>query len=78
VFGPVVIPRLVGYSKRCDRCGLLYPKKAARCTHCAELGDRQLELLRLRREGARKRYASLAKIFALVALLLLVSALWIR
>ncbi len=78
MFGPIVIPRRVGFSKRCDRCGLLYPKKSARCTHCAELSDPALEMLQRRMAGARKRYANLAKVFALVALLLLVSLLLIR
>ena len=66
---PIFIPIIFASGKTtvCDRCGLNYPEKDGKCTHCTDLSD--LEVLVLQEESKRQRKAatSLGVLFLVAA-----------
>ncbi len=43
---PIFLPSLIKRTQKCERCGLLFPKKAIECPHCTDLNDRELSELK--------------------------------
>ena len=42
----IFIPPPLKFTKKCDRCGLLYPEEEDICTHCNGLTDEEVETLK--------------------------------
>ncbi len=69
--------RLQKPTRKCQRCGLRYPKEAEKCTHCGELGERELNQLRQTIDEHRQSNRRLGLIFVVAAVLLLFGLLLI-
>lgn len=57
-------------TKRCDRCGLRYPKDEDKCTHCKDVSDSELAAFKEEIEAQRESGARLGFIFLVIALAL--------
>lgn len=57
---------------KCDRCGLMYPKKEAACTHCADLTDREVIALQEKYESYTEGNANLGLLLVFFAAVLAV------
>lgn len=64
---PSLLPVRLLRSRRCQRCGLLYPRKAEACTHCAELDDAAVAALRERVAEEHAGGAELGRLLAVAA-----------
>ena len=64
------IPPPIRLVKKCERCGLQYPRKEVQCTHCNGLTDREVEELKLKYEEEHKGNANLGKLFLYMAILI--------
>jgi len=63
------LPR-VRRTRKCGRCGLLYPVKARQCPHCGGLTDAEVEQLKRRTRDEQASDANLGLLFLYVAVLL--------
>lgn len=57
-------------TKRCERCGLRYPKDEDRCTHCKNVSDSELAAFKEQIEAQRESGGRLGAIFLVMALAL--------
>ena len=57
-------------TKKCDRCGLRYPKDEERCSHCSELNARELDELLHRLKEEAGANSNLGTKFLLVSVVL--------
>lgn len=64
---PVLLPVLIRRSRRCERCGLRFPRKKIQCPHCADLGDREVLDLKERMQEEQQGHANLGKLFYFIA-----------
>ena len=69
------VPIRVKFTKKCERCGLRYPKKEVACSHCSDLSDQEVHDLKARYENERAGNANLGRLFLYIAALLLVGML---
>jgi len=67
---PIFIPPSIRRTRKCDRCGLLYPKKETQCTHCADLTDREVEEFKLRIKAEHEGNSNLGKLFFYIVMLI--------
>jgi len=69
------VPIKIKFTKKCQRCGLRYPKKEAVCSHCDGLSNQEVQDLKARYENERAGNANLGRLFLYIAALLLVGML---
>lgn len=63
-------------TKKCERCGLSYPKSEAQCTHCADVADgRDLEGFIAQKEAETHGNKNLGLLFLLLGLVFTVALL---
>lgn len=66
--------------KRCDRCELYYSEFLDKCTHCSDLNETQLLMLKAKHQESLKLNAKFGKYLIIAAVvigvLLFVSFLW--
>lgn len=62
-FLPIKRPNLV----TCSRCGLQYPQEEAECSHCSKLSDREVEVLKQRKNEQDHAHFQLGKTFLMIA-----------
>ena len=55
--------------KKCERCGLYYVEKSAKCSHCGDLDESGLQVLLESHEEELDANKSIGKIFFFVSLL---------
>lgn len=67
---PIFLPSDIKSTQKCERCGLRYPKTEEKCSHCADLSDREVDALKQRFEDENQGNANLGKIFLLVTVVL--------
>ncbi len=67
----MIIPPLFHRVNKCNRCGLLYPKRMTQCSHCKDLTDREVEDLKAQYEEEHKGNANLGRLFIYIAILIL-------
>lgn len=63
--------RLQKPTKKCDRCGLRYPKDAEKCPHCGELGERELQELKEKIQEHRRSNKRLGLMFVIAAVIVI-------
>lgn len=68
--GPLFLPPRLRRTRKCGRCGLLYPVKARQCPHCSGLTDAEVEQLKRRTRDEQASDANLGLLFLYVAVLL--------
>lgn len=72
------IPPPVHETKKCTRCGLLYPKDENECSHCSELTDKEVINLKEDFVEEQKGNSELGKLFlfisSIVALIMIILA----
>ena len=66
----MLAPPPIRFSKKCSRCGLRHPRKAANCVHCHDLSDAEMEEMLLRKKQAHKNTANIGKLFLYIAALI--------
>ena len=64
---PSLLPLRLQRSRRCQRCGLRYPRKAAQCPHCADLEEQGLAALRERVAEEHAGAAELGRFLGIAA-----------
>ena len=69
---PIFIPPPIRRTQKCNRCGLLYPKKEASCIHCSNLSDSELNEIKLKISQERQANQNLGKLFLFIAFLILI------
>ncbi len=69
---PIIIPPPVRRTKKCKRCGQLYPKKESRCIHCRDLSESEVHQLKLTLEEQHESHQNLGKILMMIAFLIIV------
>lgn len=68
---PIFIPPPIRRTKKCDRCGQLYPKKVDHCIHCHDLSDSELDDLKFRISQEHEANRNLGKLLMFIAVLIL-------
>lgn len=63
---PIFLLPLIHSLTKCPRCHQQYPKKQADCPHCAQLSDREAEVLRERKAEELEANSKVGKIFLLI------------
>ena len=58
-------------TKKCERCGLLYPEDEEICSHCGELNGLELQMFLERIAEERQSTVNLGKLFFYIAMLLI-------
>jgi hypothetical protein len=71
------VPIKIRFTRRCQRCGLRYPKADAACPHCTGLTEREVQELKDRHEDERAGNANLGRLLLYIAGLLLVAMLFV-
>jgi len=66
------LPPRIHFVKKCDRCGLSYPRKKMLCTHCNDLTDGEVEQLKQKYVNERGGNANIGKFFIFIAILLVI------
>ena len=66
------IPVPIRRTKKCNRCGLLFPKKENECIHCSNLNDVELEEPNSRIAEERKGNHRLGMLCLYLSLLIIV------
>lgn len=66
---PVLLPVSIRRSRRCERCGLRFPRKEAQCPHCADLSDPEVLDLKEGMQEEQQGHANLGKLFYFIAAL---------
>lgn len=61
------VPPIIKFTNKCKRCGLLYPKKETKCSHCSELSDKEVVDLKHRFAKEQKGNANLGKLLLFIA-----------
>ncbi len=69
--GPILFPLKIKLTKKCQRCGLRYPRKEKECSHCKNLTDREVENLRAKMEEEHESNKNMGRLFMYISLLLL-------
>ncbi len=69
---PIFIPPPIRRTKKCMRCGQLYPKKAEQCIHCSHLNDQELEELKQQIEKTHQSNKQLGKLFLYLSAIVLI------
>lgn len=65
-------PPPIRFSNKCSRCGLRYPRKAGKCTHCSSLSDTEMEEMLLQKRKAHKNTANIGKLFFYITALIVI------
>ncbi len=67
---PSLIPILIGSrTVSCDRCGLNYPEQREKCSHCGDLSDLGVVVLKAEVSRQKRVLKKLAVLFLLVGAL---------
>ncbi len=66
----IFIPPPTKFTKKCDRCGLLYDENEQECTHCAGLSDEDVLKLKEAIEIESQSNKNLGMLFIFVAVIL--------
>ena len=69
------LPINIRFTKKCQRCGLRYPKKEEVCPHCTGLTDQQVREIRARHQSELAGNANIGRLFFYIAGLLVVGML---
>ena len=71
----LLLPPSIRSTIKCERCGQLYPKKQAECSHCSNLSDREVEELKETADEEREGNANLGRLFFYLAIIILLGIL---
>jgi len=69
---PIYIQPPTEPTKTCDRCGLHFSIDEKECTHCKDLSDKQVMLLKIKIRKQQKGNANLGRLFMYISVLLAV------
>ncbi|MCW8932866.1 MAG: hypothetical protein OQL19_21825 [Gammaproteobacteria bacterium] len=61
------VPPPLKLTNKCERCGLLYPKKEAKCSHCSDLSDQEVIYLKHKFAKEQQGNANLGKLLLFIA-----------
>jgi len=76
MIGLIFIPPSIKFTNKCSRCGLLYPKDEAKCTHCDGLTDEELIIFKKKIEAQNEGNKNLGFLFLFFTLILLL-LMWV-
>jgi len=65
-------PPPIRFSNKCKRCGLRYPRKSGKCTHCEGLSDDDMEAMLTNKKQAHKNTANIGRLFLYISILFLI------
>lgn len=71
----MLAPPPIRFSKKCNRCGLRYPKKANECVHCNGLSDAEMDEMLLKKSEAHKNTRNIGKLFLYLTALIVIGFL---
>jgi len=72
---PLFIPPPLKLTKKCNRCGLLYPKDEEQCSHCSNLSDQEVLELKDNFKNEQAGNNNLGKLLFIAIILLMLMAL---
>jgi len=58
-------------TKKCDRCGLYYPKDEQKCIHCGDLSNNELQQFLEKIENEKISSKNLGMLFFYIAILMI-------
>lgn len=69
------VPVSIKFTRKCQRCGLRYPRNDTVCPHCAGLTDQQVSDIKARHEREHAGNANLGRLLLYIAGLIFVGML---
>ncbi len=69
--GPILFPLKIKLTKKCQRCGLRYPRKEKECSHCKNLTAREVEDLRATMEEEHESNKIIGRLVMYISVLIL-------